>query len=154
MPHWRLYYHLVWATKNREPLIVSEIEAETHEQIRRKVCALKGDPLQVNGTADHVHLVTSIPPNISVSDFVGQVKGSSSFHINHLRDITHVLEWQRGYGAFSLGKRDLEPVLEYVRNQKERHSVGKVWSSLERMDEEEERIRAGMLREEQAGYFF
>jgi len=154
MPHWRLYYHLVWATKNREPLIVSEIEAETHEQIRRKVCALKGDPLQVNGTADHVHLVTSIPPSVSISEFTGQIKGSSSFHINHLRDSIHVLEWQRGYGAFILGKRDLDPVLEYVQNQKKRHAVGKVWSSLERMDEEEERIRAGMLREEQAGYFF
>jgi len=91
---------------------------------------------------------------VSISEFIGQIKGSSSFHINYLRDSIHVLEWQRGYGAFTLGKRDLDPVLEYVQNQKKRHAVGKVWSSLERMDEEEERIGAGMPREEQAGYFF
>ncbi|NCO34560.1 MAG: hypothetical protein GW893_11975, partial [Armatimonadetes bacterium] len=47
-----------------------------------------------------------------------------------------------------------DPVLEYVQNQKKRHAVGKVWSSLEKMDEEEEPGGGRVLREEQAEYFF
>lgn len=147
MPYWRLYYHLVWSTKNREPLVVPDIEEELYEQIRRKVKALKGEPLKVNGIADHTHLVTTIPPTIAVAKFVGEVKGNSSFHINHLPGNSHAIEWQRGYGAVSCNRKDLDRLLDYVVRQKDHHAAGKVWESLERADEEEEENPSWVLRD-------
>ncbi len=152
MAYWRLYYHLVWSTKKREPLVVPEIEDELYEQICRKVKALKGEPLKVNGIADHTHLVATIPPTIAVAKFVGEVKGNSSFHINHLPGTPHSIEWQRGYGAISCSRKDLDRLIDYVVRQKDHHAEGKVWESLERTDDEEQEESSCILRESKEEY--
>lgn len=75
MPYWRLYYHLVWATKERMPLITSGIEGELHGHLRGKAHALGAIVHEVESVDDHIHMVVSILPKVSISDFVGQLKG-------------------------------------------------------------------------------
>ena len=135
MPYCRLYYHIIWATDKREPMILPEIEQEVHLAIERKTKSLGADMYAISGTEDHIHISVSIPPNISVSKFVGEIKGSSSFHINHLPGNEYTLDWQRGYGAVTFRKENLEQVNEYIKNQKEHHKLGSTWPSLENCDD-------------------
>jgi len=138
MPFWRLYYHLVWATKERRPLITGNIEAEVHGHLTGKADALDAIVHAVGGIDDHVHMLVSIPPKVSVSDFVGQLKGASAFHINHMPDSLGNFGWQRSYGAISVGPAGLARAIAYVRNQKEHHAQGTTIEALERIDAEED----------------
>ena len=74
MPYCQLYYHLVWATKERQPLLAGDREPVVYDFLRAKACGLGGFVYALNGTEDHVQLVVSIPPRLALSDFVGQVK--------------------------------------------------------------------------------
>ena len=122
MAFWRLYYHSVWATKERQPLITPEIEAELHGYMIGKADALECITHALGGIENHVHLVASIPPKLSVAEFVQKIKGSSAFHLNHHKpNFSTELNWQRGYGVFSLGEKNLQWVVDYARKQKEHH---------------------------------
>jgi putative transposase len=79
-----------------------------------------------------------------ISEFIGQLKGGSSHDVNQAIGLRQkVLEWQTGYGVVSFGTRDLDWVIEYVRNQREHHARGAVHDRLERiMDVEPESVVA------------
>ncbi|MBN1491664.1 MAG: transposase, partial [Phycisphaerae bacterium] len=70
-----------------------------------------------------------------ISEWIGQLKGSSSYHINHEICNRRVLGWQDGYGVVSFGTRDLPWVVAYVRNQKKHHAEGTTHDRLERTDQ-------------------
>ena len=91
---------------------------------------------EIGGIETHVHLCVSIAPTILISDWVGQLKGSSSHEAN--QKMGHkVLDWQTGYGVVSFGSKDLEWVKAYVRNQRERHDRGTLEDRLERITDRE-----------------
>src|SRR5579885_3282584 len=82
VPYWRLFYHLIWATRGREPLIGSDREAEVWKIVRLAGERAGAEMRAVGGVADHVHAVVSIPPSIAVSEVVRRIKGGSSHDIN------------------------------------------------------------------------
>lgn len=137
MPFWRLYYHLVWATKERMPLIIPDIESELHGHLIGKASALGAIVHEIQSVDDHVHMIVSIPPKFSISDFVGQLKGASAFHLNHMPGTTSNFGWQRGYGVISVGPAGLDKAIRYVRKQKEHHGQGTTVEALERVDAED-----------------
>lgn len=137
MALWRLYYHIVWGTKNRLPLITEDIESRLHEYMAVKSEELKTIIHAINGTHNHVHLIVSIPPVLSISDFVKKIKGSSSHFVNHqLNNYNQIFGWQAGYGVFSFGSKQLNDAVNYVKRQKEHHSAGTIIHSLENIDDE------------------
>ena len=83
MSYSRLFYHMIWGTKNREPLIQIEFEISLYNVIAAKAKDLGAFVYAVGGIEDHVHLVASVPPRIALADFIGQVKGNSSHWVNH-----------------------------------------------------------------------
>ena len=100
MSYWQLFYHVVWATKGRAPLVTSEIESTVYDFIRGKANDLGGIVFAINGMPDHVHLVAAVPPRIALSDFIGQVKGVTSAKYNKRLGIGMPrLEWQAEYGV-------------------------------------------------------
>ena len=129
MPFCGLFYHLVWATKNRLPLIVPEDEEKLHAYLRQKAGELECRVFAVNGWQDHVHLVMSIPAKLSVSEVVKRLKGASSHEFLDLY-------WQRGFGALSVSERNLGAAMEYVNRQKEHHAQQTAFPKLERCDDE------------------
>ncbi len=138
MALWRLYYHLIWATHERIPLITAEIENHLYGYIICKADALGCITHAIGGIEDHIHTVTSIPPKLSISEFVKNIKGSSSYHINHsVTSLESQFVWQRGYGIFSFGGKNIERIVDYVLNQKDHHKEGRIISSLEKMNEED-----------------
>jgi len=138
MTFWRLYYHLTWATKEREPFIQPEMEERLYGYTIRKAAEFGVYVYAVNGWFDHVHVVAAIPPKIAVADVVKHLKGSSSHDINHEMNLEYQFQWQRGYGALSIGEKQRTAAIEYVLRQKEHHQqqTANIW--LERADELDE----------------
>lgn len=135
LAYWRLYYHIVWATKGRELLITAELEPLLYNYLRGKTISLGGVFHAAGGIEDHVHLVASISPKIAIANFVGQLKGASAHWVNHLTSYDSSLYWQDGYGVFSFRKRTLSRVVDYVLNQREHHTRKDLWPALEWIEE-------------------
>ena len=74
MPYYRLFYHMIWGTKNREPLIQIEFEMSLHNVIVAKGKELGAFVYAIGGIEDHVHLVASVPPRIALADWLMYVK--------------------------------------------------------------------------------
>jgi putative transposase len=64
VPYCQLFYHLVWATKDRAPLLTAEVEPILHGLLRSKAVRLGAQVFALNGIEDHVHLIASIPPSL------------------------------------------------------------------------------------------
>jgi putative transposase len=121
MTVWHTYYHLVWATHNRQPLITDRLEAELYQYIRIKTKSLDSPLYAIGGVADHIHVVLSIPPKYAIAKFVGQIKGSSSHQMNRIAP-DQQFGWQKEYGVFSLGRKQLDRAVAYVNQQKHHHA--------------------------------
>ena len=117
----RLYYHIVFSTKNREPLIRNSLKPELHKYLGGLVRDMKGILLEVGGMADHVHLVVKLRPDTSVSDVVKYIKANSSGWVKGRGDQQGDFYWQRGYAAFTVSESQLPAVREYVVNQEAHH---------------------------------
>lgn len=81
-------------------------------------------PVAINGTKDHIHILTGFPPPLSIEKLVTDVKRSSTLFINTNRLLTYKFNWQEGYGAFTVGYKDLDRVYQYIRNQQIHHQEG------------------------------
>ncbi|MFN8485366.1 MAG: IS200/IS605 family transposase [Anaerolineae bacterium] len=136
MPYWQLHYHLIWATKDHEPVITPEFEPKLWDYLRGKGLDLGGKVHAVGGVADHVHIAVSIPPRIAVASYIGQLKGASSHWMTHLAGHPAPFEWQDGYGAFSFSRRSLPQVVQYVLHQHEHHQKGNLIEEMERIEVE------------------
>ena len=93
---------------------------------------------EIGGTENHVHIAVTIPPTLLISDWIGKLKGASSHYVNHELANRKLLEWQVGYGVISFGTKDLEWVVNYIRNQKEHHRKGTTVERLERITHDED----------------
>lgn len=138
MTYWRLHYHLIWATYNREPTLTPEREKMFYGVLYRKGKELGLKIHAAGNIEEHVHVVLSIPPKIAVADSIRHLKGASAFAINHMAGGDGQFEWQGGYGALSVGERSLETVVEYAARQKEHHRENRLIAVYERIDEEDE----------------
>ena len=131
MPFYQLFYHLVWATKNREPLLSPSVEPVILGFLRGKAIGLGGVLFALNCIVDHVHMVVAIPPSIAVAKFVGQVKAVASTKFNK-SGTGGAFFWQEEYGAFSFDSKRLPNYIAYVERQKEHHAQGTTIPILER----------------------
>ena len=118
---WRCKYHIVFAPKYRRQAIYGKIKQDIGK-ILRQLCENKGvEILEAELCKDHVHILVSIPPNLSVAQFVGYLKGKSSLmifdrHANLKYKYGNRHFWCRGYYVDTVGK-NTEKIAEYIRNQ-------------------------------------
>lgn len=136
MTYWRLHYHLIWATFERQPMLVGEREKIFYGVLYDKAKELGLKVHAAGNVDDHAHIVASIPPKLAVADCVKHIKGASAYAINHMPNSDGQFKWQEGYGALSIGERSLEIVMAYAANQKEHHRERTLRSVYERIDEE------------------
>jgi putative transposase len=123
----------VWGTKNRLPLIESVWEENLYGYIWGKATALGCIPHAINGMPDHSHVAISIPPKLSVATLIGQLKGSSSHHVNE-RYLNGAFAWQAEYGVLSFSEKSLSRVVDYIKNQKKHHTENTLNIALENFD--------------------
>ena len=108
MSYTQLFYHLVWSTKNRRPLLTPKVEPVIHNYLRVKAIGLGATVFSLNGIEDHVHVVVSIPSKISVSKFIGQIKAVASTKFNKSHPNQPPFFWQNEYGAFTFAENSAE----------------------------------------------
>jgi REP element-mobilizing transposase RayT len=127
--------HLTWHTKRSAPVLTETIENRLNHYLQHRILQTPGVVFHaVGGTETHIHLAVSIPPTLLISEWVGQLKGASSYYINHKIANRKLLDWQSGYGVVSFGTKDLPWVVNYVRNQKQHHARGTVHERLEKIE--------------------
>ena len=118
---WECKYHIVFAPKYRRQVIYKQIKADVG-QILGTLCRRKGiEIIEAEACPDHIHMLVSIPPKISVADFMGYLKGKSSLMIfdryaNLKYRYGNRKFWCRGYYVDTVG-RNKKAIEEYIRNQ-------------------------------------
>ena len=119
--HTSLHYHLIFSTKQREPLIAKAWRDELHSYLGGIVKGLDGHPQGVGGINDHVHLLVSLKPTACLSDFMWELKKSSSAWAKESK--CRDFQWQEGYAAFTVSASAIKTVQQYIANQEEHHRV-------------------------------
>lgn len=117
-----LIYHIVFATKDRNPIITAEIKPRLYEYVGGIIRNLDGVPMGVNGTDDHVHVLAKFRPDRAVSDLLRDLKASSSGWMHDIFPNVSDFAWQRGYGAFTVSASQVEKVQRYIAGQEEHHA--------------------------------
>ena len=115
-----LHYHLVFGTKNREPLIAPEWRARLHDYLGGTIRGLDGFPEGVGGVADHVHLLIGLKATRCLADILRELKKASSAWV-HEEIGLRSFAWQEGYAAFTVSATSRDAVRHYIANQAEHH---------------------------------
>ena len=135
---WNCKYHIVFAPKYRRQVIYGKIKADIG-QILRKLCDHKGvEIIEANACPDHIHMLVSIPPKISVSQFMGYLKGKSSLmifdrHANLKYKYGNRQFWCKGYYVDTVG-RNKKAIAEYIKNQLQNDIASDQMSLIEHID--------------------
>jgi len=120
-----LWVHLIWSTKNREPVLTPSLKHEVFIVINNIATDHEIYLDCINGVADHVHLLIRLLTDQAVADVVKTIKGNSwEFFKN---DPDRYVSWQDGFAAFSVSPGNLKQVRSYIYNQ-ERHHKDKSFS--------------------------
>ena len=117
----RIYIHIVFSTKERRPFIEPEIEPEFYAYIAGAIKKMDGLPCLINGTADHVHILSTLPRTATLAKFIEGIKRPSSQWIKTKGQMYQKFAWQNGYGAFSVSSSRASSVKRYIAGQKEHH---------------------------------
>ena len=118
---WNCKYHIVFAPKYRRQIIYGTVKSDIG-QILRKLCEHKGvEIIEANACKDHIHMLVSIPPKLSVSQFMGYLKGKSSLmifdrHANLKYKYGNRQFWCKGYYVDTVG-RNKKAIEAYIKNQ-------------------------------------
>jgi len=113
--------HCVWATKNREHCLTPSLRERLWPYLSGIAKQNQMKALAVGGTADHVHVLLSLPATLSIAKTVQLLRGNSSKWIHETFAKMRGFAWQEGYGAFSVGVSGAETSVRYIRNQAEHH---------------------------------
>ena len=118
---WRCQYHLVFAPKFRRKAIYGELRADIGKILRKLCEEKKVEIIEAEACIDHVHMLVSMPPHLSVSQFMGFLKGKSTLmifdrHANLKYEYGSRHFWCRGYYVDTVGKNK-KVIEEYIRNQ-------------------------------------
>ena len=119
----QIYIHIIFSTRKRYPFIADFIKPQLYAYIADTIKRNGGNPILVNGTQDHVHILSTLPRTISLAEYIQKIKGSSSRWIKQ-QDAGWQCEkfsWQNGYGAFSVSQSTKAAVIGYIANQDEHH---------------------------------
>lgn len=118
----KLYIHIVFSVKGRQPLIPKRHKAELHQYISGIINNKKQKVMQINSMPDHIHILVGMTPDLPISDLVRDIKGSTTRFINRNRWVAGKFAWQEGYAAFSYSYSQVNDVVTYIKNQEKHHA--------------------------------
>ena len=118
----QIFIQIVFVVAGRGKIIPQSHKEELHKYISG-IIRNKGQKLYaINCMPDHVHILLSIKPNISLSDLVRDIKNNATNFINKNEWAPGRFCWQKGFGAFSYSKSHVDRVIKYIENQERHHS--------------------------------
>ena len=115
------YFHLVFAVKNREALIIKEWKDDLERYITGIVQNYKHKMLAIGSMPDHIHFLIGYNLNHLIPDLVEEIKTSSNAWIKENKLCKFRFAWQKGYGAFTISHTQIDPVVKYILSQETHH---------------------------------
>lgn len=118
---WDCQYHIVFSPKYRRKVIYGKIRSDIGKYLRR-LCDYKGvEIIEANACSDHIHMLVKVPPKVSISSFMGYIKGKSSLmifdaHANLKYNYGNRHFWAEGYYVSTVGLNK-NTVKKYIREQ-------------------------------------
>jgi REP element-mobilizing transposase RayT len=116
-----LLYHFVWATKGRELLLDDEIRPALFLQLGAELKKEGCIPLEINGMADHVHVLAKLHQRHRVAEVISDIKSRSTGWVKRTFPGRQNFGWQTGYGGFTISYSNLADVRAYIANQEAHH---------------------------------
>ena len=117
----RLHIHLIFSTKNRQPVLHDAVRDSLHRYMATVLQNLDCPPVLINSVPDHVHILFELGRTVAVSNAVEQVKRTSSKWIKTQGTEFARFAWQAGYGAFAVSQSNVTVVRQYIAAQQKHH---------------------------------
>ncbi len=117
----KIYIHLVFSTKNREPFLTDDVRDDLHAYMAATLNNVQCPVVLMNSIEDHIHILFRLSRTITISLAVEEVKKLSSKWLKTQSAALQSFAWQNGYGAFSVSESNVLAVCEYLANQREHH---------------------------------
>jgi len=116
-------YHLVFRTKFNLYTIKQDHVNELYAYITGIIKHKNSHLYRINGIENHMHILTDMHPSIAPADFLRDIKASSSFWMKNTKLFPSFTGWEEGYGSFTCSYRDVNMLIEYIKNQQEHHKT-------------------------------
>ena len=117
----QLYAQIIFSPKGRYNLIHERIKPKIYKYITGIVKNKKQKLMIINGMPDHIHMFVGFSPDVAISDLVGIVKSNTTIFINDQKLVRGKFEWQKGFGAFTYSKSQVQRVINYILDQEKHH---------------------------------
>ncbi|MDD4149956.1 MAG: IS200/IS605 family transposase [Bacteroidales bacterium] len=121
MSYTQLIYHIIIRTKYSKKTIPNENAEELYKYITGFVKNKKSIMLQINGTPNHIHMLVSLHPTLSLSNFVKELKNSTNYWIKQQEEFKDFESWGTKYAAFTTNINDKKRLIDYIQNQRTHH---------------------------------
>jgi len=115
------YFHCVFSTKERRPLIPPTLRERLWPFLGGIARQNEMKAIEIGGMPDHVHILLSLPSTLSIAKAVQLIKGGSSKWVHDTFPEHRLFGWQAKYGAFSVSVSQLETIIQYIKGQEEHH---------------------------------
>lgn len=119
----KIVAHIIFHVKTTSPIIATDDLEPLFKYINGIITNIGGVLVQIGGVSDHIHILSTLPKNMSISEFVKTIKVDSSKWMKTVDRKYQTFSWQSGYGAFSVSPSVIIKTTEYIRNQMEHHRV-------------------------------
>jgi len=115
------YHHCVFSTKERRPFITPALAERLWPFFGGIARQNQMKAIEIGGVEDHIHILLSITPTVSIAKAMQLIKGGSSKWVHETFPEHPLFGWQEKYGAFSVSESRVESVIQYIRSQPEHH---------------------------------
>ncbi len=117
----KLFVHLVFSTKHREPLLLQPLRDQMHAYLAAVLKNQDSPAVKVGGASDHVHILFRLSKNLALAQVVEEIKTSSSKWIKTQGQSLDGFHWQNGYGGFSVSCGEVNELIAYIEQQETHH---------------------------------
>jgi putative transposase len=117
----QIIYHIVFATKERHPVLAEAHREELLQYMWGAIKEKQGHLYRINATEDHVHILTSLHPTVALASFLKDIKVASSKWMKEHGGFPGFQHWQDSYSAFTHSAADKDRLIEYIKEQQEHH---------------------------------
>ena len=117
----QILYHIVFCAHDRKNTLPVEYHEELYKYIWGIIKNRNGFLYRINGTENHIHILSDLHPTVALADFIKEIKTASNTWMKASGKYQNFSSWAAGYAALTYAYRDKEMIINYIKNQKEHH---------------------------------
>ena len=117
----QILYHIVFCTYQRENTLPEDFHEELYRYIWGIIKKRNGVLYRINGTENHIHILSDLHPTIALADFIKEIKTASNTWMKESGKFPNFVSWANGYCALTYSYRDKDMIVNYIKKQKEHH---------------------------------